>query len=123
MKNAIALCVFVMLGCVSGCAYVKQETLAARAVAHVVYECEKGYRIVATYYSLADGSLDFVKVRLHDGRERTLPRVLSASGVRYTDDRDLVSWTKGESAFAETRYEKGHWQVLYHKCHAILKTK
>jgi len=46
----------------------------------------------------------------------TLPRALSASGVRYTDDREWVWWTKGNSAFAETRTPNGEWQIRYPDC-------
>lgn len=123
IRNAAALCFLAMLTGMTGCANMKQKILTVSAGERVIYECEKGQRIAATYYSLSDGSLDFVKIMLPDGKERTLPRVLSASGVRYTGDFDLVWWTKGESAFAETRDENGEWRVLYRNCYAIPQTK
>ena len=52
---------------------------------------------MARYGSLADGSLHFVKVEMPDGCVRTLPQAMSASGARYTDDRDLVWWTHQET--------------------------
>ena len=122
-RKAIAMCCFAALGCMSGCANAKKATLTVGAGERVTYECEKEQRIVARYYSLSDGSLDFVKVTLPDGKERSLPQVISASGVRYSDDFDLVWWTKGDTAFAETRNEKGEWQITYWDCRAIMKAK
>lgn len=82
----------------------------------VVYQAENGDRMTARYYSLSDKSLDFVKVTMPDGKEYTLPRVLSASGVRYTDDMELVWWNKGNTAHVEKRDENGEWQILYSEC-------
>jgi len=79
----------------------------------IIYESDSGDRIVARYYTLSDHSLDFVKVAVPGGKEFTLPHVLSASGVRYTDDSELVWWTKGNTAFAEVRGENGQWKRKY----------
>ena len=89
----------------------------------VVYSCGKGETITARYYSLSDKSLDFVKVTLPDGKVYTLPAVLSASGVRYTDDFELVWWTKGDTAFAEKRQENGEWKTLYEECRMVPEKK
>ena len=62
---------------------------------------------------LSDSSLYFVKVTLPGGKNCTLPQVMSASGVRYTDDREVVWWTKGSGAFAETRDSAGQWVKLF----------
>lgn len=110
---------FIALVCVTGCGFFGNQSLSVSTGKRVVYQSENGQLITATYYSLSDGSLSFVKVKLPDGRERTLPRVLSASGERYTDDRDLVWWTKGDRAFAETRGETGQWQILYDNCRPV----
>lgn len=123
MKNIIVISFLTMFAYMSGCTSVKQGRLTVDDGERVIYECANGQRIVATYYSLSDGSLEFVKVLLPDGKERTLPHVISASGVRYTDDFDLVWWTKGDTAFVETRNEHGEWQVSYRGCRAIFKTK
>jgi CubicO group peptidase (beta-lactamase class C family) len=82
----------------------------------VPYLCGNGDRVIATYYDLSDGSLPFVKVRLPEGRVYTLPRALSASGSRYTDDIELVWWIKGDTAFAESRGASGDWQPKYRNC-------
>ncbi|MHB8771505.1 MAG: MliC family protein [Syntrophales bacterium] len=100
----------------AGCAGIGSDTLTVRPGERAVYRCEGGERIVARSYSLSDRSLDFVKVLLPDGREVTLPQALSASGVRYTDDREWVWWTKGDSAFAETRAPDGEWRIAYKNC-------
>ncbi len=82
----------------------------------VSYACENGDRVLATYHELSDGSLSFVKVRMPDGKVYTLPQALSASGARYTDDRELVWWIKGDSAFAEVRGDNGEWTQKYQEC-------
>jgi len=109
----------IALVCVTGCGFVGNQSLSVRTGKRVVYQSEGGQLITATYYCLSDGSLSFVKIKLPGGRERTLPRVLAASGERYTDDTDLVWWTKGDRAFAQTRGENGQWQVLYDNCRPV----
>lgn len=97
-----------------GCSGTKdRQEITVRGGEPVTYVSDSGDRIVARYYSLSDKSLEFVKVTLPGGREFTLPRVLSASGVRYTDDMEIVWWTKGNTAFAEARDENGQWQIKY----------
>ena len=89
----------------------------------VVYSCGTEETITARYYSLSDDSLSFVKVTMPDGKVYTLPAVLSASGVRYTDDFELVWWTKGDTAFAEKRQENGEWKTLYEECRIVPEKK
>jgi membrane-bound inhibitor of C-type lysozyme len=108
-----------VLACAGGCGMAKDALPAVRGGAAVEYRCEHGERIVARYYSLSDNSLNFVKVLLPEGREYTLPQVVSGSGVRYSADRDLVWWTKGDSAFAEVRGPNGNWRIRYDKCREI----
>jgi len=84
----------------------------------VIYGCGTE-RVTARYYSLSDESLRFVKILLPDGREYTLPQVVSASGARYTDDMELLWWVKGDSAYAEMRDARGEWKVLYRECRVI----
>ncbi len=110
------LCCLIILACTGGCSTVKENRLTVRGGDPIVYRCGNGERIEARYYTLSDNSLDFVKVHVPDGKEYTLPRVLSASGVRYTDDMELVWWTKGDSAFAEMRDANGDWQTRYDNC-------
>ena len=92
---------------------------AVRGGETVTYRCQKGERIVASYYTLSDDSLHFVKLRMPDGRERTLPQGLSASGARYTDEGQWVWWIKGDSARLETRGPEGEWRSTYEECHVM----
>src|ERR1035437_2869254 len=79
----------------------------------VIYESDSGVRSSARYFTLSDSSLNFVKLTLPGNKEYALPQVLSAAGVRYSDDRELVWWTKGNTAFAEIRDENGEWKLKY----------
>lgn len=79
----------------------------------VHYVSESGERFVAQYGSLSDKSLNFVKVRMPDGREYTLPQAISGSGVRYTDDRELVWWTHQGTVRVEMRDADGNWVTKY----------
>ncbi|HOJ51448.1 MAG TPA: MliC family protein [Syntrophales bacterium] len=98
------------------CTWLETENLVIRPISRVTYECEENVLIEASYYALDDGSLEFVRIKMPDGKTRTLPRVLSASGVRYTDEMDLLWWTKGNSARCETRAADGSWRILYENC-------
>jgi membrane-bound inhibitor of C-type lysozyme len=114
--------IFLALFLAEGCALSRHGMLSVRGGEPVVYQCEDGKQLIARYYTLSDRSLGFVKLVMPDGREFTLPNVVSASGARYTDDRELVWWIKGDSAFAETRDQNGEWQPLYKDCRVIQKT-
>jgi len=94
----------------------RREALGVRGGEPVIYLTESGEEIHARYYTLSDDSLHFVKLKLPDGKEYTLPNVMSASGARYTDDFELVWWTKGDGAFAEMRAEDGEWIMKYADC-------
>lgn len=110
------LCSVIILVFAGGCTMVKVNHLTIRGGDPVTYQCANGERIVARYYALSDKSLGFVKLRLADGTEYTLPQVVSGSGVRYSDDRDMVWWTKGETAFAEMRDDNGEWRTVHESC-------
>ena len=58
----------------------------------VYYKSDNGDHFEARYGSLSDGSLNFVKVKMSDGKEYTLHQAISGSGARYTDDREIVWW-------------------------------
>jgi membrane-bound inhibitor of C-type lysozyme len=64
------------------------------------YQCDNGKKVIARYYNLSDNSLSFVKLTL-DGKEYTLPQVMSASGVRYTDEHKIEWWTKNGATLDE----------------------
>ena len=80
------------------------------------YRCEGGQIIRATYYSLNDHSLSFVRLKLPDGRRLTLPEVMSASGARFSSDQDVIWWIKGNSGFVQQRDEKGKWTITFSSC-------
>jgi membrane-bound inhibitor of C-type lysozyme len=107
---------FCALFCLGGLAFAEEQPLSVTGGEPVVYSCDNGDRVVARYYALSDESLRFVKLLFPDGREYTLPQVLSASGARYTDDMELVWWIKGDEAQVEKRDEAGEWQPLYNDC-------
>lgn len=110
---ACAACVILVPGFLAGCRNGGKAGLSVIGGEPVAYQSETGEKAVAKYFSLSDRSLDFVKVVMPDGKEYTLPRVMSASGVRYTDDMDLVWWTKGETATVQKRTESGEWDSAY----------
>lgn len=79
----------------------------------VHYASPNGDRFVAKYGSLSDGSLSFVKLVMPGGREYTLPQAVSASGVRYTDERELVWWTHQDTVRVDIRDAQGNWITRY----------
>lgn len=60
------------------------------------YRCQDGSRLAATYYNLSDDSLSLVKITV-DAKTYTLPQVVSASGVRYTDLFRIEWHVKGDT--------------------------
>ena len=108
--------ILALTSCSSKVAGSKTESLSVKGGEAVTYKTESGEEILARYYSLSDDSLHFVKLTLPDGKKYTLPNVMSASGARYTDDLELVWWTKGDGAFAEMRSEDGEWIMKYADC-------
>ena len=85
----------------------------------VNYLCERGERLEATYYALSDQSLAFVRLRLPDGRQQTLPQIASASGARFSADSDLTWWIKGNSGFLQQRNAQGAWRVTLNDCDSV----
>ena len=103
-----------------GCAEKSHEPeLTVRVGQPVHYMSENGDRFVARYGSLSDKSLSFAKVQMPDGREYTLPQVISGSGVRYTDERELVWWTHQGTALVEMRDAEGDWVAKYSELREI----
>lgn len=118
-KSGFILCS--VLGLIlSGCAFQQAEILLTlKGGAIVDYLCDGGDSARAHYYALSDDSLRFVKVSLKDGRQYTLPNVVSASGARYSDDRELTWWIKGDTALVEVRDLSGAWKTQYRACNKI----
>ena len=60
----------------------------------VIFNCSESKNIKAIFYK------DRVYISLSDGRNMSLPQVLSASGARYANfDQSFVFWNKGNTAF------------------------
>jgi hypothetical protein len=89
----------------------------------VCHTSDHGDRFVARYGSLSDGSLHFVKVKMTDGQEYTLPQVISASGVRYTDERSIVWWTHQRTVRVDVRDAEGNWTTKYPELHEVPEKK
>jgi membrane-bound inhibitor of C-type lysozyme len=91
----------------------RQTELTVHIGQPVHYRSEDGDHFVARYGTLSDGSLHFVKVQMPSGDEYTLPQVVSASGVRYTDEKDLVWWTHQGTVLVDVRDAEGNWETKY----------
>ncbi len=115
-KFGFVVAVFCAMFALGGASFAEDKVLSVIGGEPVVYSCDNGDRLVARYYSLSDESLHFVKVVFPDGKEYTLPQVMSASGARYTDDFELSWWIKGDEAYVEKRDDQGEWKPLYSDC-------
>lgn len=119
MKNTFVRLTF--LGFLSiilfnACVNLEKDELFVILVNNASYQCENNDRVDVKYYSISDKSLNFIKIILPDGKEHTLAQSVSASGARYTDERDLVWWVKGSAAKMDIRDENGDWKIKYSRC-------
>ena len=72
----------------------------------VVFSCKDGKNIKSDFYK------DRVYISISDGRNMSLPQVLSGSGARYANfNESVVFWNKGDTAFVD---EKG--TITYKDC-------
>ena len=116
-KKIVHLTIIFILTCLLiSCASKSKENLSIIKNDTTFYQCENGESIKAVYYSLSDKSLEFVKLTLPDKKEYTLPRSISGSGARFTDDVEYVWWIKGDNAFLEARNQNGEWYVKFDNC-------
>ncbi len=102
-RISVILCLVALCGCATG------RRLGARLDQTTNWRSQTGERFVARYGALSDDTLHFVKVTMPDGREVTLPRAVSASGARYTDEHDLVWWEHQGTVYVDVRREDGRW--------------
>ncbi len=79
----------------------------------VTYKSANGDQFVARYGSLSDGSLPFLKVKMPNDQEYTLPQAVSGSGARYTDDREIVWWEHHGAVRVDVRAADGKWVTKY----------
>ena len=108
MRNTLAT-LFLLAAC--GCAM--NELLGVQINQPTYWRSQNGERFVARYGRLSDDSLDFVKVTMPDGRGWTLPRAVSGSGARYTDERALVWWEHHGTVRVDVRRDDGQWDEGY----------
>ncbi len=68
--------------------------LSDTIVNSVIFDCAENKSIKAVFYK------DRVEIDLNDGRNMSLPQVLSGSGARYANfNESFVFWNKGDTAF------------------------
>ena len=97
-----------------GSAYACENDVTLKPGETVTYQCGDITFVKARYYQLSDGSLSFVRLSFpRAGQHYTLPQLVSASGARYSDDREISWWIKGDTASIEQRNEKGEWKSMY----------
>ena len=97
-------------------ALANQDEVAVIRVSSIRYRCSDGEQLQATYYSLRDRSLSFVRLQLPDGRLLTLPQLVSANGQRFSTDRDFTWWSTGQGSFLKNRDSKGEWRISLQNC-------
>lgn len=100
-RRTIVIATSLLLGISQfGYAATKAAKLKVTGGQTVSYFCDNGKKLAARYYNLSDNSLSFVKLTLN-GKIYTLPQVVSASGVRYTDEHNVEWWSKGDNALLD----------------------
>ncbi len=108
--TVVVLLILLLWGCAAG---PQKTVLTVELGPPVYYRGDNGDLFVARYGSLSDRSLYFVKVIMPDRQEYTLPQIVSASGVRYTDEREIVWWTHKGTVRVDVRDEQGEWMTKY----------
>lgn len=97
MRKISAVFIMCALASSASMAVAKSNKLGIVSSDAVDYQCADGTKVKVADYGLSDDSLSFVKFTL-DEQAYTLPRVVSASGVRYTDLNRVEWFTKGDTA-------------------------
>ncbi len=96
----------------ASCAIEKHGTLTVLVGNPCTYHCTDGSTVTARFCTLSDKSLEFVKITFDDGSEYTLPRLVAASGVRYTDEFTFQFWVKGSGVTIWKMNEQGSWELF-----------
>jgi len=47
-----------------------------------------------------------------EDKEYTLPQLVSASGARYSDEREVEFWIKGDEVTISRMNDDGEWNVI-----------
>ena len=117
-----ALFIAILALSMSSCVTNSQEKIPTVNLGPTVYyKSETGEQFVAKYGSLSDGSLNFVKLKMPDGQEYTLPQAISGSGARYTDDRSIVWWEHHRTVRVDVRDSEGKWKTKYSELKKLQK--
>jgi membrane-bound inhibitor of C-type lysozyme len=111
-KVVIAIAVILLIIAFTGCSTIAKEKLTVELTQEVEYICSDESKIEARFYTLTDNSLNFVKVKMVDGKEYTLPQVIAASGARYSDEYSLQFWIKGNSMTLYKMNEEREWEII-----------
>jgi membrane-bound inhibitor of C-type lysozyme len=96
--------------------FAAEGPLTAELGEPVAYRCSDGRQLVVRYGRLSDGSLAFVRLRPPGAGQLTLPRLVSGSGVRYSDEQEWQWWSKGKEGFLQRRDARGEWRTLLQRC-------
>jgi membrane-bound inhibitor of C-type lysozyme len=111
-KAFITIGVILLVLAFIGCSTKAKEKLNVELIQQVEYQCSDESIINASIYKLTDNSLYFIKVKLMDGKEYTLPQVIAASGVRYSDEYSIQFWIKGNRMTLYTMNEERQWDIV-----------
>ena len=111
-KVVIALKIILLVIIFTSCRTVVKEKLNVELTQEVEYLCSDRSKIDARFYTLTDNSLSFVKVKIVDGKEYTLPQVIAASGARYSDEYSLQFWIKGNAMTLYKMNEEREWEII-----------
>jgi membrane-bound inhibitor of C-type lysozyme len=111
-KVVIVIGVLLLVIAFTGCITIAKEKLTVELTQEVEFICSDESKIEARFYTLTDNSLNFVKVKMVDGKEYTLPQVIAASGARYSDEYSLQFWIKGNSMTLYKMNEEREWEII-----------
>ena len=108
----IAIAVILLVLAFIGCSTKPKEKLGIELVQEVEYQCSDESIVNVRFYKLSDDSLGFVKVKVTDKEEYTLPQVIAASGVRYSDEYRIQFWTKGNTMTLYEMNSNREWEIV-----------
>ncbi|XDD46629.1 MliC family protein [Leptospira sp. WS39.C2] len=79
----------------------------------VNYQDEHGNQINVVYHNPLDENNNyFVTLKVPGEKTISLNQSIAASGVRYTDDKTLVWWTKGDGAIMMKPDKNEDWKII-----------
>jgi membrane-bound inhibitor of C-type lysozyme len=95
-----------------GCSVKADKPLSVIIGKEYIYACNDGSKVKARFGELSDKSLPFVKIVMPDGKEYTLPQLVSASGARYSNEYEMEFWIKEDNVTISTMNDEGKWIVV-----------